>query len=194
MPAGRLTFNKGKLWPGVVIAAILVATAFELHNQGRLWICACGRVLLWAGNICSSDNSQHLFDPYSFTHLLHGFAFCGLLALLVPRMPVRWRLCLAILLEALWEIIENSEYVIERYREATAALGYHGDTVVNSLGDITACFVGFLLAQRLGFRRSLILFVVVEAMLTIWIRDSLILEIIMLLHPVNAIKAWQLCP
>jgi len=194
MPAKYLTLTTKRLWPGIIIAAILVATAFELHSQGRLWICACGRVLLWAGNICSSDNSQHFLDPYSFTHLLHGFAFCGLLALIVPRVPVRWRLCLAISLEALWEIIENSEYVIERYRDATAALGYHGDTVVNSIGDIAACGVGFLLAQRLGLWRSLILFVAIEAVLTIWIRDSLILEIIMLLHPINAIKAWQLCP
>ena len=194
MLAKYLTLTRKRLWPVVVIAVILIATAFGLHNQGRLWICACGRVLLWAGNICSSDNSQHLFDPYSFTHLLHGFAFCGLLALIIPRVPVRWRLSIAILLEALWEIIENSEYVIARYREATAALGYHGDTVLNSLGDITACGVGFLLAQRLGLWRSLILFVAIEAMLTIWIRDSLILEIIMLLHPINAIKSWQLCP
>jgi len=194
MPAKYLTLTAKRLWPGIVIGAILVATAFELHSQGRLWICACGRVLLWAGNICSSDNSQHFLDPYSFTHLLHGFAFCGLLALIVPRVPVRWRLCLAISLEALWEIIENSEYVIERYRDATAALGYHGDTVMNSIGDIAACGVGFLLAQRLGLWRSLILFVAIEAVLTIWIRDSLILEIIMLLHPINAIKAWQLCP
>ena len=185
MSVWHLTFNRKRLWLGIVIGAILIATAFELHNQGRLWICACGRVLLWTGNICSSDNSQQLFDPYSFTHLLHGFAFCGLLALIVPRVTVRWRPSLAILLDALWEIIENSEYVIERYREATAALGYHGDTVLNSLGDITACGIGFLLAQRLGLWRSLILFIAIEAMLTIWIRDSLILEIIMLLRPIT---------
>ncbi|MDQ3819790.1 MAG: DUF2585 family protein [Acidobacteriota bacterium] len=194
MPARNLSFDRKRFLPVIIIAGIFLATAFELHNQGRLWICACGRVLIWAGNICSSDNSQHLFDPYSFTHLLHGFAFCGLLALIVPRVPFRWRLCLAILLEVLWEIIENSEYVIQRYREATAALGYHGDTVLNSLGDITACALGFLLAQRLGLWRSLILFVAVEAVLTIWIRDSLILQVIMLLHPIDAIKAWQLCP
>lgn len=97
-------------------------------------------------------------------------------------------------MEALWEVLENSEYVINRYREATAALGYHGDTVVNSLGDIASCAVGFMLARRLGLWRSLALFVVTEAVLTIWIRDSLILEVLMLIHPVSAIKAWQLCP
>jgi hypothetical protein len=182
------------LWPGIVIAAILVVTVLLLHNEGRLWLCSCGRLLLWAGDICSSDSSQHLLDPYSFTHLLHGFAFCGLLALLAPRLSVSWRLCLAILMEALWEVLENSEYVINRYREATAALGYHGDTVVNSLGDIASCAVGFMLARRLGLWRSLALFVVTEAVLTIWIRDSLILEVLMLIHPVSAIKAWQLCP
>src|SRR3982750_4121364 len=132
MPETDLGFNRKSLWPAVAIAAIFASTALLLHYEGRLWMCACGRILLWSGNVCSSDNSQHLFDPYTFTHLMHGFAFCGLLALVVPKLPLRWRLCLAILLEASWEILENSQYVIQRFREATAALGYQGDTVVNS--------------------------------------------------------------
>ena len=188
-----LSFNRKSLRPAIIIAAILVLTALLLHYEGRLWICACGRVLLWAGNVCSSDNSQHLFDPYTFTHIMHGFAFCALLTLIAPKLPLRWRLCLAILLEASWELLENSEYVIARFREATAALGYQGDTVVNSLGDITACALGFFLARKLGLWRSLIIFIVTETVLTIWIKDSLLLEIIMLIHPVDALKTWQMC-
>jgi hypothetical protein len=187
-------FARKRLWPELTIAVILTATVLLLRNEGRLWICSCGRLSLWAGDICSSNSSQQFLDPYSFTHLLHGFAFCGLLALLIPKVPLRWRLCLAILLEALWEITENSAYVIQRYREVTAALGYQGDTVVNSLGDIASCTVGFMLAYKLGLRRALVLFVAVEVVLLIWIRDSLLLEIIMLLRPISAIKAWQLCP
>ena len=187
------TLTAKNLLPAIVIAAILVSTALLLHYEGRLWMCACGRILVWAGNVCSSDNSQHLFDPYSFTHIMHGFAFCALLALLVPKLPLSWKLCLAILLEASWELLENSQYVIGRFRETTAALGYQGDTVVNSLGDIAACVVGFLLARKLGLWRSLIIFIATEVALTIWIKDSLLLEIIMLIHPIDALKAWQMC-
>ncbi|HEX8747087.1 MAG TPA: DUF2585 family protein, partial [Pyrinomonadaceae bacterium] len=159
--------------------------------QGRLWFCSCGYLLPWTGNAWSADNSQHFSDPYSFTHVLHGFIFCWLLWLLCPKWKLRWRLVVAISAEALWEVAENSSYVIERYRAATAALGYQGDTIVNSLGDILFCAVGFLAAERLGFRRSLVLFFLTEAVLLILIRDSLLLNILMLLYPVEAIKVWQ---
>ena len=130
-------------------------------------------------------------DPYSFTHLLHGFLLCGLLALTVPRLSVVWQLWLAVSIEAVWELIENSEFVIRRYREQTAALGYHGDTIVNSLADILVCGLGFVVAQRLGFRRTFALFVLTEVTLAIWIRDNLTLNIVMLVHPIDAIKEWQ---
>jgi hypothetical protein len=103
-----------------------------------------------------------------------------------------WRLVLAVAIEAAWEVIENTNFVIERYREATAALGYQGDSVVNSLGDILACILGLFLARKLGFRRSLAVFVLVEVALLIWIRDSLVLEVLMLIYPIDAIKAWQM--
>lgn len=180
------------LWPGMF--ATLLVTLGLLRGEGRLWLCACGRLSVWAGNICSADNSQQFFDPYSFTHLLHGFLYCWLLAWLAPRLTAQWQLWLAVAVEALWEVCENSSFVIQRYREATAALGYQGDTIVNSIGDILSCALGFMLARRLGFRRSLALFVAVEVVLLYWIRDSLMLEILILLHPVNAIRAWQLCP
>lgn len=177
--------------PWLAIVAVLAGTAYGLRSQGRLWSCSCDYVLLWSGDAWSSDNSQHLLDPYSFTHVLHGFAFCGLLALVVPRLPAAWRLPLAVSFEALWEMVENSEFVIRRYREETAALGYQGDTVVNSLADIILCGLGFALARRLGLRLTFAVFVVTEAALAFWIRDGLLLNIIMLIHPVEAIREWQ---
>jgi predicted MFS family arabinose efflux permease len=131
------------------------------------------------------------WTPYSFTHVLHGFLLCGLLALIAPRLSALWRLWLAVSIEALWELIENSEFVIRRYREQTAALGYHGDTIVNSLGDILVCGLGFVLAQHLGFRRAFAVFVLTEVALALWIRDNLTLNIVMLIHPIDAIKEWQ---
>jgi len=177
--------------PWLAFVAVLGATLFALRAQGRLWICACGRFLPWIGDAWSADTSQHLFDPYSFTHVLHGFAFAGLLALLWPRGDWRWRLLLAVTLEAAWEVFENTEFVIRRYRETTAALGYNGDTIVNSLGDVAACALGFLLARRLGPLRTALLFLATEALLLLWIRDSLLLNILLLLYPSETLKAWQ---
>ncbi len=179
-----------KAW--LIIALIIVVTVLLLSSQGRLWICACGQIYAWVGDTWSSDNSQHLFDPYSFTHLLHGIVFFWGLFWLWPQLAIVWRLVLAIAIESAWEVAENSAFIINRYREATAALGYEGDTIVNSLGDIFMCAVGFWLAYKLGFRRSVVLFLVTELILTLWIRDSLILNIIMLIYPIEAIKAWQL--
>ena len=177
--------------PWFATLAVLLGTALILHSQGRLWWCSCDYLLVWSGDPWSSDNSQHLLDPYSFTHLLHGFLLCGLLTLLVPRLSTVWRLWLAVTIEAGWEVVENSEVVIRRYREETAALGYHGDTIVNSLGDILVCGLGFMVAQRLGFRRAFVLFLLTEVMLAILIRDNLTLNIVMLIHPLEAIKEWQ---
>src|SRR5688500_8723423 len=132
------------------------AAALLLRLEGRLWICSCGSLKMWVGQTCSSDNSQHILDPYSFTHVLHGFLLFWLIAWLVPRLKPAWQLSLAVAVEAAWEIFENTNFIIERYRTATAALGYSGDTVVNSWGDILCCLLGFLIARRLGFRRSLI--------------------------------------
>jgi hypothetical protein len=179
-------------WPAIVL--VLPVAVALLRSQGRLWRCACGQIYLWTGDVWSSDNSQHWLDPYSFTHLLHGLVFFWLLAWAAPRLSLLWRFWLALAIEALWEVVENSAFVIQRYREATAALGYQGDTIVNSLGDILVCGLGFWLAHSLGWRRSLALFVMVELVLLLWIRDSLILNVIMLLYPIEAIKTWQIGP
>src|SRR5262249_23881327 len=133
------------------------------------------------------------FDPYSFTHILHGFLYFWLIALLFPRLRGAWQLWLAVVAGTLWEVFENSNFIIQRYRAETASLGYEGDTIVNSLGDVLCAIVGFLIARNLGLYRSLILFVVVELVLLTWIKDSLTLEIVMLVYPVKWIKAWQMC-
>lgn len=178
--------------PWVATAVVLVITVFLLRLQGRLWTCACGSLAPWAGNVWSTHNSQHLFDPYSFTHILHGILLCGLLAWVVPRLSPGWRLFFALVIESLWEVVENSELVIQRYREATLALGYEGDTVLNSMGDIFSCLAGLLIARWLGLRWSIALFVAIEVLLLFWIRDNLTLNVVMLIHPIDAIKDWQL--
>jgi hypothetical protein len=186
--------SRGKrLWPAFAIVASFVAAAILLRLEGRLWICSCGNLQVWAGKVCSSDNSQHFLDPYSFTHVLHGFLFFWLIAWLAPRLKASWQLALAVAVEALWEAFENTNFIIDRYRSTTAALGYNGDTVVNSLGDTLCCLVGFMIARRLGLRRSLITFAAFELILIVWIRDSLLLEILMLVFPIDSIRAFQMC-
>jgi hypothetical protein len=180
-----------RAWPWLAALGALAACAALLRWQGRAWLCACGHVRVWTNDAWSAETSQQLFDPYSLTHVLHGVALCGLLWLIATRLARDWRFALAVALEASWEVIENSEAVIRRYREGTAALGYEGDTVINSLGDIAACAAGFLAARRLGPWRSLALFVAAELLLVFWIKDSLLLNVIMLIHPVEAIKEWQ---
>lgn len=186
--------DRRALAPTIAIVAVLLLLGLLLWAEGRMAFCACGVFRLWSGDVCSSTNSQQLFDPYSFTHVLHGFVLFWLIALLLRRRPApRWQFVLAVALEATWEVIENTPFVIDRYRAETAALGYHGDTIVNSFGDVTCAVVGFLLARQLGWRWSLVVFVAVEVVLTIWIHDSLILQLLMLIHPVQTIKLWQLC-
>lgn len=180
-----------KLIPALI--AVIVVAAGILHSQGRVWWCACARLNPWSGEIWSSHNSQHLIDPYSFTHLSHGVAFCGLTWLVLRRWVPPWgRLVAAASLEGAWELVENSEWIINKYREATISLDYFGDSVINSVGDILCCIVGWLIASRLPWWGALILFVTVEIALMIWIKDSLIINVIMLAYPIDAIKTWQM--
>jgi hypothetical protein len=174
----------------LLVAPVL---AFVLQAEGRLAICACDEIRLWVGDTCSSQNSQQFFDPYSLTHVLHGFLLFWLISLAFKKLSPQSQFALAVVLEALWEAIENTNFVINRYREQTAALGYTGDTVVNSFGDLFCAAFGFWLALRLGWLRTLILFLLWEVVLLIWIHDSLLLQILMLIYPVNAIKFWQMC-
>ena len=192
--ATELTSRQRRLWLGAAIVILLVLTALQLRSQGRLWLCACGELYLWAGDIQSAHNSQHLFDPYSFTHLLHGLAFFWVLTLAAGRFSSELQVGLTVLLESVWEVLENSRFIIERYREATIALGYEGNTIVNSVADIGICTGGFLLGVYLGLRRSIVLFAATEVVLAFWIRDGLLLNIVMLIYPFEAIKSWQIGP
>lgn len=176
----------------MAFAGIVIATTLALIAEGRCWWCACSRPSLWAGSIWSSHNSQHLLDPYSFTHLLHGVAFCLIAAWALPSMPFIWRLWWGALAEALWEVAENSAYVIERYRSVTISLGYEGDSIVNALADVGCCVAGFVVASKIGARRSLIVFAVTEVALLLTIRDNLTLNVLMLVCPVEGVKSWQM--
>jgi hypothetical protein len=180
-----------KLLPWAALIGALCGMVVQLRLQGRLWTCACGYIRAWSGDINSADNSQHFFDPYTFTHLLHGFMFIALVHLLWPRMPEVWKIVSALSVEALWEVIENSAFVIERYRAETIAIGYTGDTILNSFGDILACGLGVVVARKLGVARTLVLAGLLEVVLLIFIRDGLLLNIIMLIYPIEALKVWQ---
>lgn len=175
----------------LAIALILAGVVLALRLEGQPWWCRLGDLALWSGDIHSPHNSQHPFDPYSLTHLLHGIIFYALFRPLAVRMTPGARVVSALALEAAWEVVENSPPVIERYRRATIALGYSGDSVVNSLGDIASCGLGLYLAARLPARWSVALFVAVELFLLAFYRDNLTLNVLMLVWPVGAIKAWQ---
>lgn len=177
--------------PPLVIVGALAAVAAAERAMGRAWWCACGSPVPWSFEVNSRHNSQHLVDPYSLTHVLHGLGFYALLRLLAPRLSAGWRLALTAVLEGAWEIVENSSFVIERYRAATISLDYYGDSILNSLSDVGCCLLGFWIASRVPVRVSIALFVLVELVLLLWIRDNLTLNVIMLIWPVEAIRKWQ---
>jgi hypothetical protein len=169
----------------------LLAGAIQ-YGIGRIFWCECGQLRIWSGEIASSHNSQHLFDPYTFTHVLHGIGFYGLLWLALRRWAGQGtRFVIAIGMEAVWEVIENTKMVIERYRDTTISLGYYGDSIANSLTDIVACGAGYLLALWLPVWLSISILLAVEALLLWCIRDSLLLNILMLIRPIESIKDWQ---
>jgi len=176
----------------VLIVAVLTTAAVTEYLQGRVVWCRAGDVVPWSWDIWSTHNSQHLIDPYSFTHILHGVVEFWVLSLLFRRVPVIWRLVIAVAIEGSWEIIENTSYVINRYREATISLDYFGDSIINSLSDITCCGLGFLIGYKLRFWWSLALFVFTEAALIFTIHDSLLINVIMLIYPLDAIRQWQM--
>lgn len=159
--------------------------------MGRVPICTCGTIKLWHGVVNSAENSQHVSDWYSFSHIIHGFLFFAALKWLLPRVPLGWRLVIATIAEASWEILENTPMIIDRYREATMAFGYSGDSVLNSISDCTMMIIGFLFASRVRARIWVPIAIAFE-LFTLWrIRDNLALNVLMLVAPVETIRDWQ---
>jgi hypothetical protein len=179
--------------PWILMLVVILFMSLELWHEGRIWWCELDYpIYLWTPDAWSPHTSQHLFDPYSFTHLLHGVLFLWAANLLFRgRIRFAWILLFAVFGESIWEVIENSPWIIEKYRANTASLNYFGDSIANSIGDVISCIIGFITAYKLRFWKSLILFAVIEITLMITIRDSLIINIIMLIYPVEAIKTWQ---
>jgi hypothetical protein len=186
---GRL---KSCRWIIFTFIAVLAITGGVELGMGRSFFGPDGRFGFWESSIWSSENSQRIADPYSFSHIVHGILFYAGLWLVARKLPVRHRLLIALALEAGWEILENSPLIINRYREATISLGYVGDSVLNSLSDILMMAIGFLFASCVRPRVSVAAVIVMEIGCALWVRDNLTLNIIMLVYPLEAIKHWQL--
>jgi hypothetical protein len=180
-----------RISPILVVIGIIALTAAYLLWIGREPICKCGYIKLWHGQVVSSENSQHISDWYTPSHIIHGFLFFGLLWLVARRLTFGWRLVIATIIEAAWEILENSDAVIERYRSVTISLDYYGDSVLNVVADLLAMVLGFFLASRLPVWVTVALIILFETV-TIWlIRDGLALNILMLISPIEAVAEWQ---
>ena len=178
-------------WIVLASVAVLALTALVETSLGRSPLGPDGRFGWWDGDIWSSENSQRLLDAYSFSHIVHGILFFAFLWLVARQLPLHYRFLMALVLEAGWEILENSSLIIHRYREATIAQGYVGDSVLNSCSDVLMVALGFLFASRVRVRTSVAAVLLMEIVCLVWVRDNLTLNVIMLIHPVQAIKAWQ---
>ena len=187
---GQVSIRDIRARDWVVVTAILALLAAILLWNGRLLICACGYVDLFHPAL-DAGNSQHVADWYTLSHIIHGFLFYGFGSWLLRSRPPGARLILAVAIEAGWEVLENSPVIIDRYREATIALGYTGDTVINSVSDVASMALGFAFARRAPVWLTIAVAVGFELLALAVIRDNLTLNVLMLVHPFDVIKAWQ---
>ena len=181
-----------KFLPYLLALLVIIIAALIEWWSGRSPLGPDGHFAWWSGDIWSASCSQRAADAYSFSHIIHGMVFFGFLWLVARRVPIGWRYLIAVLIETSWELLENSPIIINRYRDATMALGYAGDSILNSVSDILMMSLGFLLAARLPAWVTILLIVVMEVGCAFWIRDNLTFNIIMLIHPIEAIKVWQM--
>ena len=178
------------------LATALAIGAFLLA-MGRVPVCTCGTVKLWWGVVQSAENSQHIADWYSFSHAIHGLLFYFFAHVLWRRWklfggrPASWALPIAVAFEGMWELLENSPIIIDRYRAVTVSFGYNGDSVVNSLSDIGFMVIGFLIASRIPAWASVVMAIAFELFTLAMIRDNLTLNVLMLVWPIDAIRQWQ---
>jgi hypothetical protein len=175
----------------IATLALLIAVALILLWMGRVPICKCGYVKLWHGETMSAENSQHISDWYTPSHVIHGFIFYAVLWLLLPGTSLALRLFLATFVEGAWEIFENTDFIINRYREVTISLDYYGDSIINSVFDVLAMIAGFVLVARMPVWLTIAAAITMELVVGYAIRDNLALNIIMLLWPLEAIRQWQ---
>lgn len=181
-------------WPLLLLLATILAAAVAMKLEGRIWWCQCGRHNLWVSDIWTEHCSQHLLDPYTFSHLAHGLIFYAMLAWIPgpwKKLSFSWKLFVANLIECAWEVLENSPLVINRYRQETISIGYTGDSIINALADIAAAIAGVLFAHKFGWKWTLALLLAMELVMLFTIRDNLTLNVIMLVWPIEAIKEWQ---
>ena len=192
-------YNRMSNWKvAFIFVGIIIVLAGALYVMGRTPICTCGYVKLWQNEVMSAENSQHIADWYTLSHIIHGFAFFALLWWVSRRffrdkggLALGFRFLLAVLLEVGWEIIENSSWVINYYRENTVSLGYVGDSILNSVFDVIWMSLGFLIARKLPVWATLALVVFMELLAAYVIRDNLTLNILMFIYPFPGVKAWQ---
>jgi hypothetical protein len=177
----------------LIVAGIILAAALALYLMGHPLICKCGYVKLWHFDVQSAENSQHLFDWYTPSHIIHGFIFYWLLWLLSRRMPMLFglRLVLAVAIEASWEVIENTDFVINHYREMTISLDYYGDSVINSVSDILVMVLGYFMAARLPVWLTVTIAIALELFVGAMIRDNLTLNVLSFVWPLDAVLDWQ---